>query len=311
MADFIPTLASIAALIFLAFAIYTRSRLSQSTALLADAASRLEAVNRQAKQFEQQARQAQEVADKFRQQATQLDKQLEDSRHKLSDRTIEWNKLKTEREDLVERGNRQNEHLKEQVLVLTEQLAESIRDKKSALAEIGKVQSEGDEKTRQQLEIVRQQFRETNQLLQQNQREKQQLEQQLTKIRDESGRVKPEDFMRVKQKLARLEQLYLSMRGLRELAEERNKNWETALRYFAGHVLQKPLDAELQTQGIGQLVGEALEKIGSSLIIESRAEAAASEAAAMTAADSGQALGHGFRIEPVAPKGEATLQAQS
>jgi chromosome segregation ATPase len=252
--------------------------------VLADVSSRLEALSKQNKQLEQGLRGAHENADKYRQQSVQTDKQLEDAKHRLAERTVEWNKLKSEREDVQKRFLLQREHLDEQLEVLTQQLSEAIRDKKLVMDENVKLHKDGEEKTRQQLEILRQQLREAQLQTQQIRREKQQMEALLAKAREEAPRIKPEELQRYKQKVTRLEQLYGSMRGLRELAEERNKNWETALRYFAGHILLKPLDTELQSQSIGRLVGEALEKIGASLVIETKAEAAAAEAAAVAAA---------------------------
>jgi len=284
MTELIPTFALIFAFACLGLAVYSRNRLAQGQAVLADVSSRLEALSKQNKQLEQGLRNAQENADKYRQQSAQADKQLEDAKQKLADRTLEWNKLKSEREDVQKRFLLQREHLDEQVQVLTQQLSEAIRDKKLVLDENVKLHKDGEEKNRQQLEILRQQLREAQLQTQQVRREKQQMEAQLAKAKEEAPRIKPEELQRYKQKVARLEQLYGSMRGLRELAEERNKNWETALRYFAGHIMQKPLDAELQSQSIGRLVGEALEKIGASLVIETKAEAAAAEAAAVAAA---------------------------
>ncbi len=284
MTELIPTIALIFAFASLVFAFYSRNRLAQSQAVLADVSSRLEALTKQNKQQEQGLRNAQDNADKYRQQSAQADKQVDDLKQKLSDRTAEWNKLKSEREEVQKRFLLQREHLDEQVQVLTQQLSEAIREKKIVQDENIRLQKDGDEKSRQAMEILRQQVREAQQQTQQVRREKQQIESQLARAKEETPRVKPEDLQRYKQKVVRLEQLYGSMRGLRELAEERNKNWETALRYFAGHILEKPLDAELQTQSIGRLVGEALEKIGASLVIETRAEAAAAEAAAVAAA---------------------------
>ena len=210
----------------------------------------------------------------------------------------------------MERSQRQREHLEEQVQALTGQLSEVIAEKKLVIDDLAKLQRIGDEKTRQQLDIVRQQFREAQQGLVQAQKDKQQLQVQFNQAREEFGQVKPEDLLRVQQKNARLEQLYISMKGLRELAEERNKNWETALRYFAGHVLQKPLDATIQNQSIGQLVGEALEKIGAHLVIETRAEAAEAEAAAVAAADSGLVSTKPPRAPSAPHKILAPVQAQ-
>src|SRR6478735_7876567 len=121
MADLIPTFALIAALVFLAVALFSRNRLAQSQAVLADVSSRVEALSKQNKQLEQQLRSAQENADKYRQQSAQADKQLEDAKQKLSDRTVEWNRLKTELEDGQKHYALQREHLDEQVEMLIHQ----------------------------------------------------------------------------------------------------------------------------------------------------------------------------------------------
>jgi chromosome segregation ATPase len=284
MIELMPTLVSALALIFLAAALYSRNQLKQNKALLADVSSRLESLSQKTKRWEDQSRQADENSNKFRQQAVQLEKQVEDLKQKLSERNHESQKFKTDRDLILERSTLQREHLEEQVKAMSEQLAEAIRDKKELQDEHSKTKKLADNKLQEQLDIVRQQAKETQTGLQQSRREKQQLELELKKVKEEVGHVKPEELQKLKQKLARTEQLYNSMRGLRELAEERNKNWETALRFFTAHVLQKPLGPELQNESIGRLVGEALEHIGVSLVTETRAEAAAAEAAALAAA---------------------------
>ncbi len=54
--------------------------------------------------------------------------------------------------------------------------------------------------------------------------------------------------------------------------DERNENWESALRYFAAHILGKKFET-VQAAGIGALVGEALEKIGATLVNDDEEQA--------------------------------------
>ena len=265
MTDVIPTLTSIAAVLFFIFALLSRKRLAETQALLADTSLRFEATQKLGKQSEQQVRGFQEQSERLKQQLTQTERQLEEAQARLNERTTEWGKLKAEREVVMRRADLQKEHLEEQVQVLTSQLAEAVREKKLAQEETQRLLKESDEKAHKQSDMIRNQLREAQQSLQQAKREKQQLEGQLEKIKEQSGLVKPEEVKRLKLKVARIEQLYSSMRGLREMAEERNRNWETALRYFAAHILKQPADPSAP---IGPLVGNALERIGATLVQE-------------------------------------------
>ncbi len=80
----------------------------------------------------------------------------------------------------------------------------------------------------------------------------------------------PKELEATRRRASHNEQLYLSMKSLREMADERNKNWETALKKLANWILTsshlaQPKDPALQ-QSIGPLVGEALERIGGALV---------------------------------------------
>lgn len=75
----------------------------------------------------------------------------------------------------------------------------------------------------------------------------------------------------MRRKIAQSEQLYLTMKSLREMAEERNKNWEIALKKLSTWILTsshlaQPRDPVLLQAAVGPLVGEALERIGGNLL---------------------------------------------
>lgn len=60
----------------------------------------------------------------------------------------------------------------------------------------------------------------------------------------------------------------MSMKGLREMADERNKNWEVALAKLSKWILRNS-DSKLaksDNTNIGPMVGEALEIIGAKLV---------------------------------------------
>ena len=90
------------------------------------------------------------------------------------------------------------------------------------------------------------------------------------------------------------------MKGLRELAEERNRNWETALRHFSLHILKEGPDSPAAGLALAPLVVNALEKIGTSLVIETAHEAAQAERAQLQ-------TGFGIGIGEVAFQGSAPI----
>lgn len=78
-----------------------------------------------------------------------------------------------------------------------------------------------------------------------------------------------EEVQRLKRRNAQMERLYQTMRSLKVMAEERNANWEHALKDLSYWTLsqkgQLPVDGQGQLP-IGELVGGALETIGKELV---------------------------------------------
>jgi chromosome segregation ATPase len=265
MLDIIPMLLAVISVILLVYATLTRKRWLEAKALLADTMIRFESVQQQNKKSDGSIQANKEQSDKLKAQFQKAEKQLDESRQKLNEKSLEAIRVKTEADELLKKSERSREHLLEQVQVLTQQLSEAVKDKKAAMDELNKAQRDIEIRAQQAAEGNRQQNSEVQAQLQSMRREKQALQTQFEKLKSESGLVKPEELKRWQLKVARLEQLYASMKGLREMAEERNQNWETALRLFAAHVLNQPADSDT---GIGLLVGEALEKIGATLVID-------------------------------------------
>ena len=91
-----------------------------------------------------------------------------------------------------------------------------------------------------------------------------------TKATDRLAKFKPEEMLEFRRKAVHYLKLYNAMKGLREIAEDRNKNWEVALRKLAAHVVQNTSKGRkvmnVEGMGIGPLVGEAMERIGAQLI---------------------------------------------
>lgn len=273
MLDLLPTiLCAILAVVAVAAYIMRRNWL-EAKALLADTTIRYEAALQQFQKAEHGSRSQKEQIEKFRLQAQKAEKALDENKSRSSDGKLEVIRIRTELESLQQKFDSQKEHLLEQISVLTAQLSENVREKKAAVEEANSLRNSLDQKAHELGETLRQQISDLQQKLNEAKRERSQAVSQLEKFKSESGHVKPEELRRWQLKVARLEQLYASMKGLREMAEERNENWETALRFFAAHVLGRKVDS-LQGSSIGAIVGEALEKIGATLVNDEEEQAA-------------------------------------
>lgn len=264
MLELIPLLLGVAAVVLLVYAMITRKNWLETKALLADTTIRYKAALSQSQKAEQNQKAQKELLERFRQQTQKAEKQAEDIKNRASDGKLEIIRMKTEFDGQLQKLDSQREHLLEQVQVLTTQLSETVREKKAQGEELSTLQRSLDDRARSLSEGLRTQLAETQIDLKNARNELKNAERAFDKLQKEAGLVKPEELRRWHAKVARLEQLYASMKGLREMAEERNQNWETALRYFAQHILGT--QSTEASDSIGALVGAALEKIGATLV---------------------------------------------
>jgi len=76
-----------------------------------------------------------------------------------------------------------------------------------------------------------------------------------------------------KRRVAQLERLYNSMKGLKEMAEERNHNWERAIRFLSTWIVTQDTNSKEEIpSAIGPLLARALQISGNQLIDDSELE---------------------------------------
>lgn len=96
----------------------------------------------------------------------------------------------------------------------------------------------------------------------------------------------PDEMRKLRRKIAQYDRLYGSMRGLKEMTEERNRNWEVALRKLSVHILsERGLKEHEIPKTIGPIVAEALQAIGTQLIDDNEDELEQSGATGSTSMD--------------------------
>lgn len=265
MVELIPTILGAIVALLAVYAVITRKNWLEAKALLADTTIRYEAALQQTQKSEQGTKAQKDLIEKLRVQAQKAERAADEIKNRSSDGKLEIIRLKTEHEESFKKLESNREHLLEQVSVLTQQLSEAVREKKLYSEELSTLTRETEKMGQAMSESLRNQLSEVKNELAAAKRERSNAQAALEKFKTESGLVKPEELKRWQAKVARLEQLYASMKGLREMAEERNENWETALRFFAIHILGQSQSSSGDTS-IGALVGEALEKIGATLV---------------------------------------------
>ena len=166
------------------------------------------------------------------------------------------------KEELLKEGLRSS-HIKEKVRVLTEQLAENVKEKKELSVELDAMKADTANISAGKLSGLKTEITELQTANRKLSSELKSKTAEVKKIRTILHKVKPADLKKYKQKATSLDQLYHSMKGLRDMADARSKNWQTALSALSLHITGKKADTY---ESFGELVGEALEKVGAVLV---------------------------------------------
>ncbi|SMF71227.1 hypothetical protein [Pseudobacteriovorax antillogorgiicola] len=261
MDDSILYLAVAAAAFALVYAFLTRKQFLNSKALAREASAQVDKTQKKVQKLENQASQHQKAVQQLRDSLQAAEKKLAESQKRLHSKDDDVAKVKADFDAQLVIETRKRDHVEEQNKALTEQLAQAVREKKEAQTEAEQLSSKAVSKD--ELKSAKGDLEKLQKQLQQARKENKSLKHQVEKAREILSKVKPGELKRLKVKANRMEQLYTSMKGLREMAEERNQNWETALRLMAVHITGKSVDDKAAT---APLVGEALEAIGSNLV---------------------------------------------
>ena len=266
MADPLTITGSLIILILAGFCLFLGRRAANLQNLLQDAGNRFKEgriswqklLNEKEKQ-EEQLRQEIHGRRKLEEAHAQL-------RNHLARQAAELQELQAGQEEEKRRLILRTEHLQEEGEVLKAQLAETTREKEAALREAtSSVKADRDRLTRdfrQKEESLNNQGQSLQGRVKELENERRRLDKRVDKLSGILKKVDPGQIRTARVRARRMEQLYNSMKGLREMAEERNENWEVALRSMAGHILGRQPGKD----PIGSLVGEALEKIGVTLV---------------------------------------------
>lgn len=155
------------------------------------------------------------------------------------------------------------EHLEQESVTLKEQLAESDLELKNALdnerAHSQAHLQAGSQAAKQKQQQLQQQIADLKKESSQQQQSLAKQAAKVARLNEILKAVDPTETKKAKRKLKQMEQLYISIKGRKELTEERNANLEAAVRHLAAHLTGTPLE---ENAPLGQVLGRALNQIG-------------------------------------------------
>ena len=267
MPDSILYIALVVATGSIFIALLMRKQLLDSKALVNEAAMRLNKTSQREKKLQSQVTKLQDDEKSLKDNIAKLETKLKESRKKVSSNDELLTKARQEMDEKISSFQRKTEIAEDQLQVMTKQLAEAVKEKKETQDENKKLSS--NEASQEELKAAQAMAEKLKAHISELKKENKYFKGQVDKARNILTKVKPGELKRLQTKASKMEQLYTSMKGLRELAEERNQNWETALRLLSTHITGKKLD---ESSSVAPVLGEALEKIGAVLVVDEHTE---------------------------------------
>jgi len=234
--------------------------------LLVEAANRFEAGRRRNKDLELELQQVNEKLELSRETGKRLEKATEELRQKSKSHSGQMQQIEKGYKSHIDELQRNSEHLEAQVNAMITQVSQARRDQRLAEDGLRKLQKDFDDKLSKQETTWQKRLQDQMQAAKNEHRDLLESQQKIVALERQLQHADPLMLKRLKRKVSNLEHLLSSMRGLRELAEERNQNWEVALRHLAAWVLRQQGKKVSENMQIGGLVGTALEAINERLV---------------------------------------------
>lgn len=266
MNDAFLYVAIVVAIAALVYAVITKREVATFKALADNAGGQAARLSEKMQKLEQGKKNAETSLEQIRSSQRNFDKKVEEFKRKISERDQKIAELGQQGEQASTDLQRRIDILTEEKETITNQLAEAVAEKKALSDAASKHSAETSSSPKpEHLEKAKSDIESLKQQLNQARKENKSFRNEVEKAREILRKVNPGELKRTKAKLSQVEQLYRSMKGLKEMTEERNENWQQALRYMAAHINGKDLKT---SEPLGPLVGEALQKIGKELVVD-------------------------------------------
>ncbi len=246
--------------LLLAYVLWKKS--GQLQEILAEAVTRSENFQGQFIEMRTRLAAADEALDKRSKSTGRLERNLEDWKAKsalLEDRLNEERQIG---EQAADRERRHVEKYQGEVAALTEQIRESDQERKELRQALESRKSLASEQYEKDLNQLRQQVADlTTKFTNANQEAK--------KLAATLEKIDLKDVARIRRKNRQYSQLFMILKGQKEMAEEHARNWEYALRQTASWIVSNRAPKMALPEKIAPLVCTALDLIGGHLFDDS------------------------------------------
>ena len=227
--------------------------------------------------------------EKSRKTETSSQKQVQTLRKEAGDQSQKIRSLEKEQDKLKERFEKQKsqedqnlaelkaalekaesklEHERRQIEALTLQLQEVDAEKRELRIKSEESDSILKEKEKKLAAEFKDQLSSAKKKIRELEKDLKAKDQKIEKTKEKLQTADPVALKKARLRLSQYAHLYRLMRGQKEMAEERNSNWELALKLLSGWILKGKGKKVNQEDGIGQLVGEALEATKSGHLVD-------------------------------------------
>lgn len=251
------------------FSFYFWRRSASLYALLVEGANRYEELRHRASAYEAKTKDQEGKVREFHQKALQADKAATEARShsqelakavaaKAQDLTYVTDKLERQKgylEGLVEKQTEQIRTLENERQLLETSLTVQQTEAVEKIEKLTLLKDSQLTSFKEQLKSLKNDFERS--------------QQELHLVTKKVSEADPVEMKRLRRKISQYARLYITMKGLKELAEERSHNWEVALGKLSTWVIHQKQGPKAQIpKDLGPLIGTALKATGQQLIYD-------------------------------------------
>lgn len=199
----------------------------------------------------------------------ELDQTVKKLQSRVEQSTTKRNKKLEELEANFRNVEVERDNFKEQAHALTAQLKEIDAEKRELRLQAKDASEVASSKVRAELDKLKAKNRDLLSDVKEKSAELNKVERKFSRLKEDSQKIEPTELKKMKRKLVQYSHFYMTMKGLKELAEERNDNWQTALKHLSRFIVNKEApDFAATKPEIGPLVAKALTITGNDFGIQ-------------------------------------------
>lgn len=217
-----------------------------------------ELAQKQEKSLQKEIAELAQDSDQKMQKITKLEKENRALLDRMKTAQSEVEKVAAEWETKISSLQNQVEQYKEEALALTSQIAEIDQEKRELRKELAGKEHQIAEKLKKSMDETHEKNREYKNKIRELEKTISKSESEIARLKDLKADVNAEENKQLKKKLNQYLYFYKTIRQQKEMLEERNANWEKALKLLANWIYQEKGSGLSTPTNLGELIGGAL-----------------------------------------------------